>query len=722
MARNLFWLAVSFAVIVCGTGIRAEANVISVSSGISQIGNSAGGQTGESGGNRSCQKQSRIGATGRNGHSIPKPKEDRRSKGKGWRNKRKGKKKRKSKKKGCKKKPNKKYRKRKMKSLSISEREKILKKKKRGDDSEKSGLSDELKIRSERLDDIPLLLGIMRLMGMDRVIDSHIPVHWKQRDLSWGQTCIIWLAYILSEGDHRKVSVREYINDMQMSLSEIMGRELKEHDFTDDRCSILLKRLSDRKSWENIEKELSERTIEAYELPKRVVRCDATTVSGYHRIEKGGLFQRGVSKDDPNRPQIKIMNGSLDPLGMPLASDTVSGERADDVLYRPLIKRMNEYLGNDAVLYVGDCKLGAFETRLYIKGIRKHYLCPLPMTGHTAKQMKELIRVGVMKEKSGEAKYVYAKKDNAQLLMAWGYELRRMLSGEYEGKNIKWSERVLVVNSPAYAKSQARGLERRLKNATEKLYALTPQRGPGKRQISDVNKLKAKIATILKRYKAEELLKCEYVKEIERVKKYIGKGRGSADRPWKIVERVRYQVVKVKRRGYRIRREKERLGWKLFVTDVSPKRLSFDGVVKCYRKEYRVERIFTRLKSRLKVSPLYVKREDQVIGMTNLLSLAVRVMTLAQYAVRRSLQKDRAELKGLHPENPKKQTDTPTAERIFKAFSKITLTIIKSGNSVIRHLTPLTDLQKGILKRVGLDCSIYKDLEFAKSPSVLSEW
>ncbi len=719
MVRTIFWLILAIGIIICGFAIRSEATVNPASIGISLAKETCRGQTGNGGRTSPGRCPSRVGAVGKGGQRIPKPKEDRRGKGKGKTEKRRGKKRsRKNKKRICKKSASKKRRKRKMCLLSLTEQERISKQKKRGGSKEE----DKLKVRSERVDDIPLLLCIMRQMGMNPVLDKHIQAHWKQRDLSQGLTCIIWLAYILSEGDHRKVSVREYINEMRLSLSEITGHEIKEHDFTDDRCGILLKHLSGRKCQEKIEKVLSERTIEAYKLPKRTVRCDATAVSGYHRIEKGGLFQRGVSKDDPNRPQIKIMTGSLDPLGMPLASDTVSGERADDVLYRPLIKRMNEYLGNDAVLYAGDCKLGALETRSYIKGIRKHYLCPLPMTGHTARQMKELIRIGVMKERLGMAEYVYAEKDNAKALTAWGYEFRRMQSGEYEGKKIKWSERVLIVNSPTYAKSQAKGLERRLKTAAEKLYALTPQRGPGKRQISDVNKLKTAIADILKRYKVGELLKCEYVKEAEQIKKYIGKGRGSADRPWKMIERVRYQVVRVERRGYRIRREKERLGWKLFVTDVSPKRLSFGGVVKCYRKEYRAERIFTRLKSRLEASPLYVKREDQVIGMTNLLSLAVRVMTLAQYAVRRSLKKDRAELKGQHPENPKKQTDTPTAERLLKAFSKITLTIIKSGSSVKRHLAPLTDLQENILKRLGLSCSVYKDLEFEKSPYKLSEW
>ena len=69
------------------------------------------------------------------------------------------------------------------------------------------------------------------------------------------------------------------------------------------------------------------------------------------------------------------------------------------------------------------------------------------------------------------------------------------------------------------------------------------------------------------------------MKEIERVEKYIGKGRGSADRPKKIIERVRYHITEVERRGYRIRRAKERQGWKVFVTDVSQKRLSFGDVV-----------------------------------------------------------------------------------------------------------------------------------------------
>jgi transposase len=67
------------------------------------------------------------------------------------------------------------------------------------------GQSD-LVIITERVDDVALLIGQMVKMGLPEVLDRHIPRHWTQRGLSWGWTAVIWLAYIVTEGDHRKVS------------------------------------------------------------------------------------------------------------------------------------------------------------------------------------------------------------------------------------------------------------------------------------------------------------------------------------------------------------------------------------------------------------------------------------------------------------------------------------------------------------------------------------
>ena len=122
-----------------------------------------------------------------------------------------------------------------------------------------------------------------------------------------------------------------------------------------NRLSVLARYLSKDKYWTAIEQSVSKNTIDVHELNTDVIRVDATTVSGFHETAEGELFQFGHSKDDPNRPQIKIMTGSLDPLGMPLASDVVSGEKADDGLYSPIVGRLAAMLGKKkGLLYVGE--------------------------------------------------------------------------------------------------------------------------------------------------------------------------------------------------------------------------------------------------------------------------------------------------------------------------------------------------------------------------------
>ena len=74
------------------------------------------------------------------------------------------------------------------------------------------------------------------------------------------------------------------------------------------------------------------------------------------------------------KPQFKIMMAGLGPLGMPLATEVVSGETADDGLYIPIIKRIDESLNKAGLLYVGDCKITALETRAYVVKQGNHYL------------------------------------------------------------------------------------------------------------------------------------------------------------------------------------------------------------------------------------------------------------------------------------------------------------------------------------------------------------
>jgi transposase len=570
----------------------------------------------------------------------------------------------------------------------------------------------ELVIITERVDDVALLIGQMVKMGLPEVLDRHIPRRWNQRGISWGWTAVMWLASILTEGDHRKVSVETYIKGMQHTLSQLSAQAVAPLDFSDDRLSHLLTHLSKKTYWHKIEHDLNARSIEVYDLSQDVIRCDATTVSGDHEVTDGGLFQFGHSKDDPTRPQIKVMMGSLDPLGMPLSTDVLSGERADDGLYIPIIDRIRSGLNTSGLLFVGDCKMSALETRWHIAGHQHVYLSPLPLTGSTAEAMEAWIAEGIAKDEAGALESIFRTNDRGQkVLAAEGYEFERTCCAPESDE--KWTERVLVVRSPAHAMCQAAGLETRLVHAEKKLAALTPPRGRGKRQITDKATLLAAISSVLKAHRVDGLLSVAWEKQTERKTQYVGRGRGSESRDKRVIKKVRYHINHIVRQEDNIAALTGRFGWKAFVTNAGRKRLSLKDAVLCYRNEYRVERIFNRLKSRVHIAPMFVTRDDHIEGLTHLLTLGVRVLTVMEFVLRRSLQKDRATLPGLHPENKQKMTDKPTVERVLKAFSHVSLTIIKkpTGAEIMRRLTPLSGLQEDILRRLGLSTSLYQQLE-----------
>jgi transposase len=372
-----------------------------------------------------------------------------------------------------------------------------------------------LVIITERVDDVALLIGQMITMGLPEVLDRPIPHHGKQRGLSGGWTAVIWLAHILTEGDHRKVSVEAYIKGMHHTLSHLTTQVIPPLDFRDDRLGPLLTHWSKPQYWHQIERAFNARSLEVYALPQDMIRCEATTVSGAHEVTAKGLLQFGQSKEDPTRPPIKVMMGSLDPLGMPLATDVLSGERADDGLDIPVIDRIRRGLNASGLLCVGDCKMSALDTRAHMAGHQHVSLAPFPFTGATAEAMETWITAGVAQGEAGALERIFRTKDRGhEVLAAEGSEVERTCG--VPGGTEAWTERVLGLRSPRPAQQQAVGVEARLGYAEKKLAALTPPRGRGKRQITDEATLVEAMDTVLKDHRVHGLLSVAWEKPSER--------------------------------------------------------------------------------------------------------------------------------------------------------------------------------------------------------------
>ena len=548
-------------------------------------------------------------------------------------------------------------------------------------------------ISSERIDDVVLLLNVMKEMGLPEIINQHLPRHWKEKGLSWGWVATIWLSYVLSQGDHRKVKVREWVKQRSYCLETVCDLELRETDFTDDRLSILLKRLSQTDTWSEIETNLNQKSISVYQLPVNQIRIDATTNSGYHLVTSEGLFQFGKSKDNPNLPQIKTMMASLDPLGMPLVTNVVSGARADDGLYMPALKKIFSTVEESELLCVGDCKMSAINTRALVHVSNHYYLTPLSRIGKIPQFLSEWIELA-LRGKLQKVKIVRHSDDGKEQILGTGYELEREPETMIDGITQRWTERVLLVRSQSYLDKQKRGLETRLQTAAEKLLALTPTPGRGKRQIRDELELCQKAAQILKTHRVEGLLDYNYDYEV----------------PTRY-QPGRYQITKVISDAKAIQQVEQQLGWRAYVTNAPSSRLSLPQAVLTYRDEWIAERSFHRLKGApLSLSPFFVQRDDQVKGLVHLLSLAVRILTLIEFVVRRCLFDSGEFLTGLYAGNPLKATQRPTGEKLLEAFKNITLTLFRIKGEWYGDVTEVNPLQNQILRCLGLSPDIYSGL------------
>ena len=277
---------------------------------------------------------------------------------------------------------------------------------------------------------------------------------------------------------------------------------------------------------------------------------------------------------------------------------------------------------------------------------------------------------------------------------------------------VEWTERLLVIYSPSLAQSAYRGLQGRLRRAQEKLLALTPAPGRGKRQYDQLAPLQAEVEAILQQHRVAGLLQVSYDRQVSQrqVRKY-------KDCPARTEVKVRYQL-QLSRDETAIEAQYRTMGWRLYVLNAPAEQFSLAQAVLAYRGTANIERNFSRLKGRpLGLRPVYLQREDHLKGLVRLLSLALRILTLTEFVARRALEADNEALAGLYPGNPKQQTQRPTSERLLAAFKDITLSLVQLPGQTIVHITPLTPLQSRILSLLSLSPAIYTDLAANSLPN-----
>jgi transposase len=558
------------------------------------------------------------------------------------------------------------------------------------------------KTTSERIDNLPVVIYWLKRMQVDVIIDRVLgPGHGNWEGLSYGEVALVFVAYVVLCCTHFLSPMQAWASKHVVSLSQALGKSVRETDFTDDRLSVVLSRLGDEATHpgEQMERELGQHLVRAYALPTDTARIDMTTVSVHHQPPADdGLMQFGRSKDHrPDLRQFKAVLGTLDPVGLPLATAIVSGEQADDPHYLPIWHRLVAVIGHTEFLTVGDCKLASLANRAQIQAGGGWYLTPLPMTGNTPAELQ----AWVLKPPSEPQAIRLPDPARRTPPVGQGFEVQVECTwpDPETSEPVTWTERRLVMQSEAHAQRQKAGLTERLTKAETALRALKPARTQAE--------LEQRAQALLTRYAVTDYLEVSSTEHIEHQTRYVGGGRPGPKRPT-YTQETHTWTVKTQRRRAAINQFNRLAGWRVYVTNASARRLSLAGAVNCYRQEWQPEHGFHRLKGGLlAITPLFLKDDNRIRGLLLLLGIALRALTLIEFMVRRDLATTGESLKGLYAGNPNRATSQPTAERLLKAFEDITLYRHDSATSRWYEVTELSPLQRRILQLMHVPESVY---------------
>jgi len=556
-------------------------------------------------------------------------------------------------------------------------------------------------LRVEVVADLPVLWATLERLDLPATLDRHFPTprHWKG-PLSPGEVLAVWLLFILSQGDHCLNHVEPWVAQHHGTLSALLGKTVLPVHLHDDRLADWLNRLCGGDSFSVLERDLNQQTIRVYQLPTDTVRIDTTTANSYAEVlTEQGLLQFGHSKDDPDRPQLKIAAGVLDPLGMPLVTVVVPGNTTDDPLYIPVIQSVQQSLGVGGRTHVGDCKMAALATRAFVAAGEDFYLCPLSENQLSRAQRRELLQPVFDGTQALQQVWRPGGKDQPDELVAEGFSVDVELTALVDDKEVRWTERRWLVRSLAYAQAQEAALERRLGNALQALRELVVRK-QGKKQLFHAELMQAAQA-IVKGEGVEGLL--SYTAQAMMTTRQVRAYRG---RPARQETEVFFEID-VRREETLIEQKKREMGWQVYATNALA--LLVPQVVWAYRGQYRIEDDWSRLKGRpLGLTPMYLQDEQRMQGLVYLLSLALRLLSLLEWVVRERLRREGTKLQGIYAGQPGRKTGRPSAELLLRAMKTISVSVVEISGQIHALLSPLTEVQRRLLDLWGLPPDLYE--------------
>ena len=228
-------------------------------------------------------------------------------------------------------------------------------------------------------------------------------------------------------------------------------------------------------------------------------------------------------------------------------------------MYVPIIARVREGLQQSGLLYVGDCKMAALQTRASIQAQGDYYLCPLSALQAPAWQVQHEVEA----QRAQRARLIPVERADEQgkvTCIAQGYEIVQTITAQVDGEPQAWTERRLLIQSMAATHAAQASLQERLHQAQHAVQELTTRR-QGKTRLKERPAVEEAIAVLLTRFRVEGLLCVEIQEHVQERPVRAYRGHVSSGR-----RDVTFTIT-CEREEKAIEQAMSQLGWRVYATN-----------------------------------------------------------------------------------------------------------------------------------------------------------
>lgn len=549
---------------------------------------------------------------------------------------------------------------------------------------------DKEKIVRRYVGELPLIKQIIERLGIREILLKYIKPHRNEKIPAVDSLMI--LLFNLTCGRQPLYELEEWAARIN---PRVFGhKSLKRGLLNDDRFGRALYKLYlvDRATMMT---DIVLSMIAVTNLDLRQIHNDSTTIKAYGKIPgrtRSGLkLEYGHSKD--HRPDLKQLVYTLTISAdgaVPIHYKTYEGNRTDDTTHIETWNMLFKITGNPSFLYVADSKVCTEKQLSHIVGQGGRVVTIIPETWKETQTFKEELRKKIKNRSIIWRREMPEHSDQMEYFSCY--------SGDYRTQ--KDNYRIHWIFS---SEKKIRDRESREKALRKAEYDFSQLSGKlNSRKLKTKEDIQKKINNILEERGVKNFFHIALTDVREEYKKQIGFGRPGRKTKFRTVSKTIYSLAYT-RNQKSLKEEKNVDGiFPLLSTD---QKITAKEALFAYKYQPRLEKRFTQFKNIHNAAPLLFKKIERVEGIMFLFFVALMLQAIIEREVRSKMKDKNILALPVYPEH--RIAYHPTTAKIFDRFEGLSIYHLKQGRKTTTYLDELSELQKEIIKILGMSESDY---------------